>query len=278
MLMDIGASFLKWKKKRYDEEPFDNHISDIEKLLFLMKNDDEPIYIATQAGAFIDPKGNIHNWGYQPTAEDIPLEKWLREQPNVKFVGLDYQMAVHGADLHEGEVLVNLGTGGQVTQLLTDKEIHLEQYYIGSTQYRAVRFIPCGKILSKIHIALNYMSMWDYLSQLSLDALMLNNNGLICNPAWHPAQKGYPGGLYGITLENFTPERIVNAALMGILWRFTAAIHLLDNHPTKYKLAGGLAEKLPVVREYFEQYHVPVEMIPHATFRGLERIQKEMKV
>jgi len=124
--------------------------------------------------------------------------------------------------------------------------------------------------------------MWQYLSQLHWEDLP-NTHGMICNPAWHPSQKGYPGGLYGISVDNFTPEMIVNATITGILRKFSEAIALFDNlglfthPPTKYKLAGGIAEKLPLVKEYFEQYQVPVEMIPHATFVGLERIQKTLE-
>ena len=271
MLLDIGASFLKWQiGNEYHEERFMGNITQLQNTMWT-----EDVYIATQANAFVDQHGNIHNWGYEPTKEDIPLEEWLKRNTTVKYVGNDYEMAVYGADLHEGEILLNLGTGGQATMFGVEQ--CYEQLTIHGQRYTTIRYIPCGKILARLNHLLN-VDVYGWINMYHLSDIDLQ--GLSCNPAWHEMQSKYPGSFKGITLENFTSEKIIQTTFMGILTSFNNAIKDLCFQtpfvfPPNVKLAGGIAEKCPLVQEYFHQYYKNVEIIPHATFRGLERIMKE---
>jgi hypothetical protein len=268
MYLDIGASFIKYE----DHGQLYEVQSTFENLKRILENYYENVYVSVQAGAYVTPAGEIKNWGYTPTRDDLFMEAWLSSLNEIIFLDFDYKMAVHGAYLQPNEILVNMGTGGQVT--IKGSKSGFESLKIVGCDYTTIRFIPCGKILKYLMDLL--ILSWDCLKRFTFDELMQNT--VICNPAWYPKQEGYPGSFTNLSLENFTLYGLVKATLLGILNRFKDAIFQFECPISKIKLAGGIAEKLPVVKEYFQKnFGNIVEIIPNAAIEGLKRIEKESK-
>jgi sugar (pentulose or hexulose) kinase len=181
----------------------------------------------------------------------------------------DHQCSVLGANNSIYSTSINMGTGSQVSKIITSKEIdlsktHLIQYrpYFNKKYLKCITHIPSGRILN------NYLSIlensdsikniWKNINKLNLNEIL--NSSLTFNMAIFPDAYNFQNsneGIDGIRENNFTYLNYIASLIKSYLDQYPNIIDLVDKNSkiksSKIVLSGGLAKQIAVSKKYFQK-------------------------
>ena len=191
----------------------------------------------------------------------------------------DNQASVLGS-LKDGRVLVNIGTGSQVS-VVTDGIVNYsgetrplngkEKLLVGAPLCggRAFSmlnkfFTECGKLFGKEDV--NVYAVMDALAEKESECHPLNVDTRFCGTRENPDLKG---SISGITEENFTAENLTR----GFLWGMATELYSyyedmkchLDSSPEYIVGSGNAIRKSPVLRQYIADVFGAPVLIPRHT-------------
>lgn len=90
------------------------------------------------------------------TCDGVPIGQWLKEEfKYVNYVGIDHTLAAYGVDLQPGELLINIGTAGQVATL-TEHGINNPRFdnvkFFDGNMLSVYRYLPGGNLLKDAYV------------------------------------------------------------------------------------------------------------------------------
>lgn len=198
---------------------------------------------------FNKPTSNIEIGGYiELNGVDIPI-----------YTGVgDHQCAVLGAQNDDSSISVNLGTGSQVAMIDLDNKICEKRPFFDNKTLSVITHIPSGRALNhfigfleNINPNINF---WDELGKITLEEV--KNSTLQIDLAIFESAWGYTNGgsVSNIRENEFNLKNYLASLLNNYITQYKKAIEILA--PTtkfnKIVLSGGVANKLPVIKEYLQ--------------------------
>ncbi len=191
----------------------------------------------------------------------------------------DNQASVIGS-LKDGKVLVNIGTGSQVsvvtedtvsysgeTRPLSGKEkLLVGAPLCGGRAFSLLNkfFAECGRLFG--NEAVNVYEVMDRLAEADVECHPLDVDTRFCGTRENPNLKG---SISGITEENFSAANLTRGFLFGMaieLYSYYEEMKSFLDAPPKYIVGSGNAiRKSPVLRQYIADVFGAPVVIPHHT-------------
>ncbi len=191
----------------------------------------------------------------------------------------DNQASVIGS-LKDGRVLVNIGTGSQVSVVTEDtgkysgeirplndsEKLLVGAPLCGGRAFSLLNkfFAECGKLFGKEDV--NVYAVMDHLAESQPDSHPISVDTRFCGTRENPDIKG---SINGITEENFTAENLTRGFLWGMATELNSYYSEMKNslsEPPQYIVGSGNAiRKSPVLREYVSQVFGAPVLIPRHT-------------
>jgi sugar (pentulose or hexulose) kinase len=178
----------------------------------------------------------------------------------------DHQCAVLGANNSLCSTSINMGTGSQVSRIVSRKEIefsNLIQYrpYFDNKFLKCITHIPSGRVLNKFleifEINNSVNNIWDDIHDLKISDIL--NSTLNFNLAIFPDAFNYKksnGIIYDIDENNFTYSNYLSSLIKTYLEQYNEIIDLVEKKSiiksTHIILSGGLAKQIKISKKYFE--------------------------
>jgi sugar (pentulose or hexulose) kinase len=179
----------------------------------------------------------------------------------------DHQCAVLGAKNTLATTSINLGTGSQVSKIISTLNYDssngtLIQYrpYFNSLYLKCITHIPSGRVLSKFINFLdpiNSASIWKKINNIKIKEL--NNSTLKFDLAIFSDAYGYNkegGTITGINEINYTHTNYLTSLIKSYLNQYLDIINLVEtNSNVESKnliLSGGVAKQIKCAKRFFE--------------------------
>ncbi len=187
---------------------------------------------------------------------------------NVSIGYGDHQCAVLGANNSLSTTSINMGTGSQVSKIITKKEIELSDSnliqfrpYFNNNFLKCITHIPSGRVLNnylnifEINTPLNII--WDEIHNLNIKDIF--NSSMNFNLAIFPDAFNYKkinGIIDGITENNFNYKNYLSSLIKSYLYQYNEIIDLVEKKSkiksTQIILSGGLSKQIKITKKYFE--------------------------
>ena len=181
----------------------------------------------------------------------------------------DFQAAAYSADLVEGDIFVNLGTGSQVATVSQHFRPDCENRAFTSTSYlNCVTHIPSGRVLVKF-LQLFGASFDDLKALNSADVLAstIHFNFNLFESAYEFADGG---SISRLTISNFNKHSLLCSLVRCYIQQYLDVIAAKFKPVKRVVLAGGIA-RIPVIRTIFEARFSNVSICLHDTLHGLAK-------
>lgn len=173
----------------------------------------------------------------------------------------DLQAAIIGAGYGTNIVNLNLGTGSQVVNFLEKIENQTTELrpFLDDKFLSVITHIPSGralnayvKFLESINPNKNFWGIIDKLGIEDLNKSSLDINLGVFASAWNFSGSGY---INNILENNFNENNFIASLVKSYLKQYDLSIQeLLFNKPfDKIILSGGIANKVPIIKKYFEK-------------------------
>jgi sugar (pentulose or hexulose) kinase len=174
----------------------------------------------------------------------------------------DLQAAVHGAGFpHQGELIVNLGTGSQVLSAEAAPGVESRPGSTGGS-FGAVTHIPSGRMLNVFAQFFDGCAtasggqpfFWQRLSTLTVDEVLAAPDNIDVNvfeAAWHYHDGG---AITHIHEGRFSLDSMLASLAHSWLRQYAQAIALLDpqRRTRRFLLAGGLSRRASYIAPVLE--------------------------
>jgi len=240
----------------------------------------------TQAGAFGALSRRTLDWRKDLIASlDLHSLHWPDIQRAGSIVGTwrgapcfvsvgDQQCALAGTLLAEGEVSVNVGTGGQVAIISdsasdpTSKTGQVRPYFNGRF-LRTITHIPAGRSLGALLRLLTEMggiSEEDAWKRMESVLATLPATDLRASLAFHPGPCGSAGFLENLHEGNLRAGHVFRAALESMADNYAMCARQLigADLPERIVFSGGVARRLALLRELAAaRLRLPHRLSPH---------------
>jgi hypothetical protein len=171
----------------------------------------------------------------------------------------DYQSALAGAFLREGELSLNISTGSQVSLLRPQADFgnYQTRPFFDGRFLRSITHIPAGrslnilvKLLSELAQAqqIELADPWAYITRAAAAA---QNRELKVNLAFFNSTCGDHGAITDIREEELTVGHLFRGAFQNMADNYFASALRLSPQQEWGRLvfSGGLAQKIPLLRE-----------------------------
>lgn len=216
---------------------------------------------------------NLVSYGNQATRDGVPVAAALGDN-QASFLG-----AAPDRQGEEGQLLLNLGTGGQISCCVegyTQLEGFETRPYLGE-RYLLVRSSLCGgrayaalenffarvvEMAGGVSSGRLYAAMEAAMTGFVPDAPPRTRT-LFCGSRERPEERG---SIEGLSLENFTPEYFIHSFLAGMLEEFAPAMGELERLG-KHILVGsgnGIRKNAYLQRLIREKFSLPFVLSPCA--------------
>lgn len=182
----------------------------------------------------------------------------------------DHQCSVLGANNTIYTTSINMGTGSQVSKIITSQEIEFSnkiQYrpYFDNKALKCITHIPSGRALN------NYLNIlesnkssnniWDDINKLNVSDIL--NSTLTFNLAIFADAYNFQetsSQISGIKENNFTYRNYICSLIKSYLTQYIDIIELVEKNSkikaTKIILSGGLAKQVNVSKKVFETLQI----------------------
>jgi sugar (pentulose or hexulose) kinase len=238
-----------------------------------------PVIEATGAGAHSALNLTTMDWHW-PVIERLGLTglQWPSIQPLGAVVGEatiqgrrltcytpvgDHQCALVGAFLREAELSLNISTGSQaslVTPALALGDYQTRPFFDGRF-LNTITGIPAGRALNHLVNLLTELprsqgvTLADPWSYIAAAAARVEANDLTVNLSFFDSVGGKQGEIGQIREQNLTVGHLFHAAFQNMAENYARAAHRLSPAGAWQNLvfSGGLAQKIPVLRELIQR-------------------------
>ena len=180
----------------------------------------------------------------------------------------DHQCAVLGANNSLSTTSINMGTGSQVSKIITKKEIELSgsnliqfRPYFNNNFLKCITHIPSGRVLNnylnilEINTSLN--TICDEVNNLNIKDIFnstLNFNLAIFTDSFN--YKKINGVIDGITENNFIYTNYLSSLIKSYLNQYDEIIDMVEKNSktksTQIILSGGLSKQIKISKKFFE--------------------------
>ncbi|MBS4760019.1 MAG: hypothetical protein KHX03_04910 [Clostridium sp.] len=175
----------------------------------------------------------------------------------------DHQCALYGAGLKDNCLSLNLGTGSQAALIGSFDSSNEKRPYFDSKILTVITHIPSGRafnyykeMLEKTNPEIDF---WKELSSVSLDDINksdLNINLAVFQSAWN---YGRCGEILAFDSSKHSIKNYFASIMKSYINQYFKAIETLVssnsvNQRFSVILSGGVAKKLPVIKEYFTKF------------------------
>lgn len=161
----------------------------------------------------------------------------------------DHQAALAGALLQSGELSLNISTGSQIS-LLTDQFVpgnYQTRPYLDGRFLNTITHLPAGRSLD---VLVNLVDKpW---SEIEKAAEAAPDSNLTANLAFFDGPLGSRGSISNITTENLSFGALFRAAFRNMADNYATCAARLSPEKKwdRIVFSGGLAQKLPLLREF----------------------------
>ncbi|MGL4367556.1 MAG: sedoheptulokinase [Brevinemataceae bacterium] len=210
-------------------------------------------------------KNCYHSFGYNistnPYTPIVTQTSTYKNIPLYTAIG-DNQCALYGIHLEKEQLILNLGTGSQVAfidKLFPDQKLD-QRPYLNNQTLSIITHIPSGRALNCfmgfiddcIAFGEGTKSSWDILSSLTLDDLL--NAPFDINLTVFESAYGFKdgGAITRITEKEFTLKYYVSSLLASYVRQYVTIIQENNLPKNHIVLTGGIAKKLPVIKQFLE--------------------------
>ena len=185
---------------------------------------------------------------------------------NVSIGYGDHQCSVLGANNTMYSTSINMGTGSQVSKIITPQEIEFSNSiqfrpYFDNKVLKCITHIPSGRVLNNyLNILENNNpsnNIWDDIKKLNISQIL--NSTLTFNLAIFADAYNYQptsSQIYGIKDNNFTYNNYISSLIKSYLNQYIDIVDLVEKKSkiksSKIILSGGLAKQVNVSKKYFE--------------------------
>ena len=156
----------------------------------------------------------------------------------------DTDCVIRSKQLKASQFIINLGTGSQIISV---DEI--------------ISFIPSGRMFNVFYNFFKPLdfNIFDYFNKLNV--YDLNHSDLIFDLSVFPQARNFVdyGKVLNINENNFNLQNFISSLMKNYLDQYI--YYLVENNPSKIYLTGGIAQKVPVILEYFKHKLPEVEII-----------------
>lgn len=207
----------------------------------------------------------------------------------------DHQCAVLGANNSKYTTSINMGTGSQVSKIISSSELgkasnNLIQFrpFFKSEFLKCITHIPSGRVLNNYLNILegkDRQKIWNDINKLKISDVI--NSSLIFNLAIFPDAYKYEKekiGIYGIRENNFTYLNYLSSLINSYLNQYFDIVDLVEKKSkiksTQIILSGGLAKQIKISKKYFQKYQAKkvieskANYIEDEAILGLKKIMK----
>jgi sugar (pentulose or hexulose) kinase len=180
----------------------------------------------------------------------------------------DHQCAVLGANNSLSTTSINMGTGSQVSKIITKKEIELSgsnliqfRPYFNNNFLKCITHIPSGRVLNNYLNILDsntsIKTIWDEVHKLNIKDIF--NSTLNFNLSIFPDAFNYKkinGVIDGITENNFIYTNYLASLIKSYLNQYDEIIDMVEKNSkiksTQIILSGGLSKQIKISKKFFE--------------------------
>lgn len=196
----------------------------------------------------------------------------------------DHQAALYGANISFGDISFNLGTGAQVSKIVSEPVFSDKwqvQPYFDNKYLVRIPHLPSGRALNVFFrfyksVILSILSevadetIWNNIANVSyvedtldVDLSFFENSASSCES----------GFIMGINEKNFDFHTLTASVLIKMAENFIhAADTIVDNTMvSKIVFTGGIASKFPLIEKIITSHYddVYVQMVTEETFKGI---------
>jgi len=175
----------------------------------------------------------------------------------------DQQAALKGIQLTKDELSINVSTGSQVSQIMSEFRPSYCQTrcWFGTDYLNTITHIPAGRSLTVIESLLTELpraagiavpNSWKLISEATERA---TGDGLICDLSFFASAMGNNGRIDHITTENLTVGNLFQAAFEFMADSYLTCSQRLSESPTWSRIAisGGLVQAFPSLRQKLQK-------------------------
>jgi sugar (pentulose or hexulose) kinase len=206
----------------------------------------------------------------------------------------DHQCSVLGANNTIYTTSINMGTGSQVSKIITPQEIEFSNSlqfrpYFNNQVLKCITHIPSGRALNNyLNILENNKlsnNIWDDIKNLKISEIL--NSTLTFNLAIYADAYNFQftsSQISGIKENNFTYKNYISSLIKSYLNQYINIIDEVEKKSktksTKIILSGGLAKKVNISKKYFETLQIKKVVESKSTYiedealLGLKKIMK----
>ena len=175
----------------------------------------------------------------------------------------DHQCALYGVGLKDNCVSLNLGTGSQAALIASVDSQNERRPYFDSKILSVITHIPSGRAFNYYKEMLTEtnpeIDFWKELSSVSLDDINnadLNISLAVFQSAW---RYGSSGEILAFDPSKHSIKNYFASIIKSYISQYLKAIEMLlsgDSVNQRFSviLSGGVAKKLPVIKEYFKKF------------------------
>jgi sugar (pentulose or hexulose) kinase len=161
----------------------------------------------------------------------------------------DHQAALAGALLQDGELSINISTGSQIS-LLTDRFVpgnYQTRPYLDGRFLNTLTHLPAGRSLDVLVNLVN--KPWPEIVKAAEAA---PDTDLAANLTFFEGPLGSRGSISNITTENLSVGTLFRAAFRNMAENYATCAARLSPEKSwdRIVFSGGLAQKLPLLREF----------------------------
>jgi len=173
-----------------------------------------------------------------------------KEIPIYSPVG-DMQCALYGAELSEGQISVNLGTGSQVSVIA--KQINLKtdnRRFFNGGILNTITHIPSGRAIDcyiDFFKKIGYKEdFWQRINNYSIDEILESTIGFDFNVFGSSA-----GSIYNLLENNLTRNNLEASLIKAYVYQYKKHIEVFEGE--SLLLSGGIVKNCPIVRDLFKE-------------------------
>ena len=242
-----------------------------------------PVMDPTQAAAFgvlriagmcwheeVIGRLDLHQLRWPTVVPTGSLAGHWRGRPCYASVG-DQQSAIAGALLTGDELSVNIGTGSQLSTIVDTPgatELQVRPYF-GGRFLRTITHIPGGRALAALVGLLTELggtSEEEAWSRIEPAVAAVPATDLRADTAFFPGPCGDAGALENLHEGNMTAGHVFRAVFESMADNYLACARRLDpdRRATRAVFSGGVARRLPILRELTAaRLGLPSRLSPH---------------